>query len=147
MKLAFATDHHGVQLKARLQEFVQAQGHTVIDLGSNSEDAVDYPEYAFALAEQVSGGEADRGVLICGSGIGMSIAANKVSGARAALVYDAETARLSREHNDSNIIVLPGRKVDPEEACRWLDTWLTTSFAGDRHARRVDSIDRYDEDR
>ena len=147
MRLAFATDHHGVALKQALQAHAEAAGHVVLDLGSNSGEPVDYPDYAFELAEKVCGGEADRGVLICGSGIGMSIAANKVAGARAALVYDAETARLSREHNDANILVLPGRKVGAAEAREWLDTWLVTEFAGERHARRVGRIEEYDEAR
>jgi ribose 5-phosphate isomerase B len=144
VRLAFATDHHGVALKRSLQEHAEAAGHTVIDLGSNSAEAVDYPDFAFALAEKVSSGGADRGILVCGTGIGMSIAANKVAGAKAALVYDAETARLSREHNDANILVLPGRKVAPEQAREWLDLWLETEFAGERHARRVNRIMDYD---
>ena len=108
MRLAIATDHRGQALKAALVAHLRGAGHEVADLGSHAEAAVDYPDYAFALAERVAAGDCERGVLICGTGIGMAIAANKVAGVRAALVYDEDAARLSREHNDANVIVLPG---------------------------------------
>lgn len=146
MRLAIATDHRGVALKAALAAWLREGGHSVEDLGSDGEAAVDYPDYALALAERVAAGAVERGVLICGTGIGMSIAANKVAGARAALVYDEASARLSREHNDANILVLPGNWLDAERAKAWLALWLATPFAGGRHARRLARIEDYERD-
>jgi RpiB/LacA/LacB family sugar-phosphate isomerase len=147
MKLALATDHRGVALKDALVSRLRQDGHEVLDLGSRGEESVDYPDFALDLASRVTAGEVERGILICGTGIGMSIAANKVPGARAALVYDEESARLSREHNDANILVLPGNWLDTERATAWLGLWLTTPFAGDRHARRLGRIDEYEAER
>ena len=146
MRLAIATDHRGVALKDALAAWLRGEGHAVADLGTQGETAVDYPDYALALAARVAAGEAERGILICGTGIGMSIAANKVAGARAALVYDEESARLSREHNDANILVLPGNWLDAPRAQAWLALWLATPFAGGRHARRVERIQAYERD-
>ena len=108
---------------------------------------MDYPDFAIPLAEMVARGEVERGVLICGTGIGMSIAANKVPGAMAALVYDEASLRLSREHNDANILVLPGNWLEPETAARWVELWLKLPFAGGRHAPRVARIEAYDQRR
>ncbi len=144
MRLAIATDHRGVALKNALADWLRGEGHAVADLGTQDEAAVDYPDYALDLAERVAAGEAERGILICGTGIGMSIAANKVAGARAALVYDEASARLSREHNDANILVLPGNWLDAPRAQAWLALWLATPFAGGRHAPRVERIRAYE---
>ncbi len=147
MKLALATDHRGVALKDALVSRLRQEGHEVLDLGSRGEEAVDYPDFAFDLATRVVAAEVERGILICGTGIGMSIAANKVAGARAALVYDEDSARLSREHNDANILVLPGNWLATEKAAAWLDLWLATPFAGGRHVPRLSRIENYEADR
>ncbi len=147
MKLALATDHRGVALKDALVSRLRQEGHEVTDLGCHGEEAVDYPDFAIDLAGRVAAGEVERGILICGTGIGMSIAANKVPGARAALVYDEDSARLSREHNDANILVLPGNRLDADRAAVWLSLWLATPFAGGRHARRVGRIDEFEAER
>ena len=147
MRIAIATDHRGLELKAHLRDGLAAEGHELLDLGSHETGAVDYPDFAFLLAGKVASGEAERGILICGTGLGMSIAANKVSGARAALAYDEDSLRLSREHNDANILVLPGNWLAPEKALNWARLWLATPFEGGRHARRVDGIAAYDKSR
>ncbi len=147
MKLALATDHRGVALKDALVSRLRQEGHEVLDLGSRGEEAVDYPDFALDLATRVAAAEVERGILICGTGIGMSIAANKVAGARAALVYDEDSVRLSREHNDANILVLPGNWLAADKAAAWLDLWLATPFAGGRHARRLGSIEDYEAER
>ncbi len=146
MRLLIATDHRGVALKNALADRLRAEGHDVEDLGSHTDEAVDYPDYAIDLAERVVAG-GGRGVLICGTGIGMSIAANKVEGARAALVYDEDAVRLSRQHNDANILVLPGNWLETERAQAWLRVWLDTPFEGGRHARRIERIGTYDQKR
>ncbi|MCP4546187.1 MAG: ribose 5-phosphate isomerase B [bacterium] len=147
MQLAIATDHRGLKLKAALRDRLRAAGHDVLDLGSHDESPADYPDYAFAVARKVVAGEVERGILICGTGIGMSIAANKVQGARAALVQDVDAVRLSREHNDANILVLPGNRLEAGEAGDWVELWLATAFGGDRHARRIDKINDFDRQR
>ncbi len=147
MKLALATDHRGVALKDALVSRLRQEGHEVLDLGSRGEEAVDYPDFAFDLATRVAASEVERGILICGTGIGMSIAANKVVGARAALVYDEDSVRLSREHNDANILVLPGNWLAADQAAAWLKLWLATPFAGGRHTRRLGSIEEYEAER
>ena len=144
MHLAVATDHRGIALKEEIVRWLEAAGHEVRDFGCHGGAAVDYPAYAVAVAQCVAAGEAERGVLICGTGIGMSIAANKVKGALAALVYDEDSLRLSRQHNNANILVLPGNWLEAEEACRWLALWLELPFDGGRHARRVGQILDYE---
>ncbi len=124
-------------LKANLSEIMRARGVTVVDLGPDSDEAVDYPDFADALAEEIKRGRAMQGVLICGSGIGMSIAANRHRLVRAALCHDAEQARLSRQHNDANVLTLPGATISDEEAKACLGAFLDTEFDGGRHARRV----------
>lgn len=138
--VAIGADHGGFELKQQLAGYLRDWGYTVLDLGTNSTDAVDYPDFAEAVAQAVVRGEAWRGVVIDSAGIGSSIAANKVPGARAALCYDKSTARNSREHNDANVISLGARLIPAESARELLAVWLETPFAGGRHQRRVDKI-------
>jgi len=138
--IAFGSDHGGVELKDFLVVRLRSKSIDVHDHGTFDRQSVDYPDYAREVAQRVASGEVDRGVLICTSGIGMSIAANKFPGIRAALVQDVDGARSSREHNDANILVLSGAKTDPALALRIVETWLSTPFAGERHQRRVDKI-------
>jgi ribose 5-phosphate isomerase B len=140
MKLAIASDHGGVELKQELVGALEKQGARVVDLGTNGTASVDYPDYGRAVAERVSRGEVDRGVLICTNGIGMSIVANKFPGVRAALVGDATAARMAREHNDANVLVLGGGMTGKFHAGELLRIFLETPFAGGRHQRRVDKI-------
>ena len=139
--IPIASDHAGFEMKERLVGVLRKMGYDVQDLGTNSPEASDYPDFAHPLAEEVSRGEAKRGVLLCGSGVGMDIAANRHPGVRAALAWAPEIAELSRRHNDANVLVLPARFVSEETAERILSTWLTTEFEGGRHARRVHKID------
>jgi uracil phosphoribosyltransferase len=141
MRISIGSDHAGLDLKGRLIGKIDSLGHRVCDRGTDSPSSVDYPDYALAVAEDVAAGESDYGVLICGTGIGMSIAANKVDGIRAAVVYDMETAELSRKHNDANIICLGARTPSAAIALEMLELWLTTHFEDDRHSRRVCKID------
>jgi len=140
--VAIACDHAGYALKSILQEQLESGGYAVIDLGTNSEDSVDYPDFGFALAEALGDGRAETGVLVCGSGIGISIAANRHPEVRAALVHDALGARMSRLHNDANVICFGGRMIGEEVAKDCLATFLDTEFEGGRHARRVDKLNR-----
>ena len=148
MRIALGADHHGVVLKASLRRAFDgaaadgssAPAHTYVDFGAHSEEAVDYPDFAQPVAEGVASGAFDRGVLICGSGVGMSIAANKVPGVRAALVHDPDGARLCREHNDANVVTLAGRSLPPDTVVAIVETFLDTPFAGGRHERRVGKI-------
>jgi ribose 5-phosphate isomerase B len=135
--VAIAADHGGFELKSILVPELRALGFTVLDLGTTNGDAVDYPDMAERLTAAMREGRATRGVLICGSGIGMSIAVNRHRELRGALVHDALTARLARQHNDANVLVLGGRLLGPELAKDCLKTFFTTSFDGGRHARRV----------
>jgi ribose 5-phosphate isomerase B len=135
--IALGADHAGFPLKQDLKAWLTARGHQVLDFGTDSSDAVDYPDFAARVAEAVGMGAAERGVLVCGTGIGMAIAANKVAGVRAAPCADPDAARLSREHNDANILTLGARVVEGAVATAVLETWLATDFAGGRHARRV----------
>lgn len=135
--IAIASDHGGYELKTSLIKEIEAKRLKVIDLGTHSLESVDYPDFADAMAQTIRSGKASRGVLLCGSGIGISIAANRHPELRAALVHDGLTARLSRQHNDANILVMGGRLVGPELAKDCLDIFLKTEFEGGRHARRV----------
>ncbi|MCK9363114.1 MAG: ribose 5-phosphate isomerase B [Syntrophales bacterium] len=139
-KIIIGADHAGFVLKEALKPVLEGRGFSVTDVGTDSEAAVDYPDFGKKVAEAVSTGLFTRGIMICGSGIGMSIVANRFPGVRGALCLDPETARLSRLHNDSNILVLAGRKTDPETAAKILQTWLETPFEGGRHKRRLDKI-------
>ena len=141
MRLALASDHAGYRLKQELAAELRRQGHAVEDLGPESEAAVDYPDYARRVGERVRAGAAERGVLVCGSGIGMAMAANRLSGVRAANIYSEESARLSREHNDANVITLGARLLTAAAAVAALEVWLATPFLGGRHAARVAKIE------
>ncbi len=138
--IAIAGDHAGRELKDILTAFMTELGHDVTDMGPDSDDSVDYPDYGIPVATKVSKGEVDRGVLVCGTGIGMSIVANKFDHVRAALVSDTFAARMSREHNDANVLVIGGRVVGKLLAKEIVRTWLTTDFAAGRHQRRLDKI-------
>src|SRR5450631_1415964 len=140
MKIAVGSDHAGFELKEKIKLKLQSQGLTIDDRGTHSADSCDYPDYAQAVAEQVAAHGADFGILVCGTGIGMSIAANKVPGIRAARVVSESDAELSREHNDANVLTLGARVTGDDEAFKIIDKWLATPFAGGRHARRVDKI-------
>jgi ribose 5-phosphate isomerase B len=139
-RIALAADHGGYTLKENLKPFLQKRGYQVDDCGTHSPDSVDYPDFAYAVAKKVSDGEAWRGIIIDGAGIGSCMAANKVHGVRAAMCYDHATALNSREHNDSNVLTLGGGMIDATLAQQIVLTWLNTTFAGGRHARRVDKI-------
>jgi len=139
-RLAIASDHAGREMKEDLKAYLSELGVEYVDMGVDSDASVDYPDYGGPVAEKVSSGTAQRGVLICGTGIGMSILANKYRGVRAALVSDVYTARLSREHNDANILVIGGRVVGKGLAREIIKIWLETKFEGGRHQRRLDKI-------
>lgn len=144
-ELVIGSDHGGFSLKKELVAHLITKGMTIEDVGCYNEKSVDYPDIALKVAKKVAGGK--RGILVCGTGIGMSIAANKVKGIRAALCHDEFTARMSREHNDANILALGGRVTKPETAIKMLDIWLATAFLGEkeeRHARRVGKIGAYE---
>ena len=140
MKLAFASDHAAFELKNELIEFARSEGYEVQDFGTHSLDSCDYPDFAFAAAKSVSEGESDRGVVICGSGIGMSIVCNKVKGIRSANCQTVEMAELSRLHNNANILNMGARLINTDDAKQILLKFLTTEFEGGRHNRRVDKI-------
>lgn len=140
IRVVLAADHGGVELKEELAEFLAREGVPARDLGTGTADPVDYPDYGFAAAEEVRAGRADRAVLLCKSGIGMAIAANKVAGIRAALVAGVEEAELSRRHNDANVLVLSAVGTPAEKAFRIVEAWLAAPFDGGRHGRRIDKI-------
>jgi ribose 5-phosphate isomerase B len=140
MRIALGADHAGYQLKDQIKLYLQQQGIDVRDEGTSSAESVDYPDYARAVAHDVSERRADLGVLVCGSGIGMAITANKVDGIRAANVSTEYEAQMSREHNNANVLALGARIVNADEAFRIVDKWLATPFAGGRHERRVEKI-------
>jgi ribose 5-phosphate isomerase B len=146
MRIAVGSDHRGFQLKARLGEALREMGHDVVDVGPHDPQRVDYTDYAAIVARQVSEGEVDRGVLICGTGIGMAIVANKFPGVRAATVHDELTSEMCRRHNDVNVLCLSGDMLGERPIDTMLDIWLKTSFEGGRHARRVDKIRTIEED-
>jgi len=143
--IALGADHAGFPLKEDLKGWLGSRGYQVRDFGTYSLDAVDYPDYASQVAEAVITGQAARGVLVCGSGLGMAIVANKFPGVRAVACFDPEMARLSREHNDANVLTLGGRLTDRQAAITILDTWLKTPFAGGRHRRRIEKLSALEE--
>lgn len=145
MTVALGCDHAGWKLKEELKSWLIQAGHQILDFGTHSPEPVDYPDYALQVAESVANGKAERGLLICGTGIGMAMAANKILGVRAAFCPDLFTARLSREHNDANVLALGGRLTGGELAIEILRIWLATSFEGGRHARRVGKIREVEE--
>ncbi|NWG12367.1 MAG: ribose 5-phosphate isomerase B [Acidobacteria bacterium] len=141
MKIALASDHAGYELKENIKEYLSELGIPAEDLGTGSDsDSVDYPDYAIAVAGRIRDGKADRGILICATGVGVCITANKVPGIRAAPVWHPEIARLSRAHNDANVLCLPGRFMEPQLARQLVKIWLVTPFDGGRHQRRIDKI-------
>jgi ribose 5-phosphate isomerase B len=140
VRIAIGADHAGFLLKERLRGSLQGLGHTVDDYGTHSEEPIDYPPICLAVAREVAGGRADRGIVLGGSGQGEQIAANKIAGVRAALCNDVYTARLSRQHNDANVLAMGGRIVASELAEEIVSLWLTTGFLGGRHQRRIDQI-------
>ncbi len=140
MKIAMACDHGGLDLKENIKKYLEEQGVEVLDLGTNTPDSVDYPQYGKACAEAVISGKADRGIVCCGTGIGISIAANKVKGIRCALCTDVHMAEMTRRHNDANILAMGGRIIDLETAKNITQAWLDTEFEGGRHQRRVDML-------
>ena len=145
MKIAIGSDHRGFEAKKRLVDHLRNLGHEVIDVGTDGCGSVDYPDFAFQVATKVSAGEVERGILICGTGIGMCIAANKVKGVRAAPCHDSITAEMSRRHNDANVLCLSADLLGEELIDRMARIWLETEFEGGRHARRVDKITRFEE--
>jgi ribose 5-phosphate isomerase B len=139
-RIALAADHAGYEEKEKIKQTLDELGIAYNDLGTASTDSVDYPDFAKKVGDAVSSGEAEQGLLVCGSGTGMAIAANKIKGVRAAVAWSPDIARLAREHNDANVLALPARFMSDEEAKNVLKAWFEASFEGGRHARRVDKI-------
>lgn len=146
MKIAVGCDHGGIVLKDSVVGTLKRLGAEVVDLGCYTTDSVDYPEYGLKVAKAVASGECDAGVLMCGTGIGISISANKVKGIRAAVVTNEYMARLTKNHNNANIIALGGRVVSPEEAEKIVEAWYTAEYEGGRHQRRLDMISRIEDE-
>jgi ribose 5-phosphate isomerase B len=146
MKIAVGADHAGYALKERLVGKLKEDGHEVTDFGTNSTDSTDYPDYAAAVGRAVVKHEAELGLLVCSSGVGMSIAANKIHGVRAALGTNTDEVSYTRKHNDANILTLGARYTDEPTAAALLDTFLTTPFEGGRHSRRIDKINRLEQE-
>lgn len=144
MKVAIGSDHRGYSLKNSIKEWLRKWDHEVVDLGTANENSVDYPDFAIPVAEKVAAGEADRGILICGSGIGMSIAANKVKGVRAALCRTVKDAEMTRRHNNSNVLALSEESGEDPDVGRLVETWMDTPFEGGRHLRRIKKIEEYE---
>lgn len=144
MRIYVGADHAGFQLKEHVREWLAAQGHDVVDVGTNAEDSVDYPDYARDVALAVGSGTADLGVLVCGTGLGMAIAANKFPGVRAVPISDPEMARMARRHNNANVITLAGRYLTPEQADAVLEAFLTAEYEDGRHQRRIDKITAFE---
>jgi ribose 5-phosphate isomerase B len=144
MKIAIGSDHRGFEAKTRIISVLHQLGHEVLDAGPNGRDSVDYPDFAFEVARAVGEGRADRGILICGTGIGMCIAANKVRNVRAAPCHDSITAEMSRRHNDANVLCFSADLLGEELIDRMVRIWLETPFEGGRHARRVEKIMRFE---
>ncbi|MDX1592442.1 MAG: ribose 5-phosphate isomerase B, partial [Balneolaceae bacterium] len=141
MIIPIASDHAGFKAKELTKKFLEELGHMPVDFGTHSEDSVDYPEYAVQVAKKISSGEHKSGILICGSGQGVCMTANKFPHVRGALVYSPDVARLTRQHNNANILCLPGRELEPEQIRDILKAWFDTEFEGGRHERRVNKID------
>lgn len=141
MKIALGSDHAGFEVKQLVAEALAGDGHEIVDCGCFDTESVDYPDYAQAVARNVAAGECERGVLVCGTGIGMAMAANRFAGVRAANVWDRYTAEMSREHNDANVLCLGARILEPDQALELARFWLTVPFGGGRHATRVGKID------
>lgn len=141
MKIAVGSDHAGFEMKAKVGEWLKAHGYEAVDMGTHSAESVDYPDFARKVAQAVAAGECEQGILLCGSGVGVSMTANKVKGVRAALVFNPEIASLARQHNDANVICLPARFLSDELMGTCLENWFKASFEGGRHERRVKKIE------
>jgi len=146
MKISVGTDHRGLEQKRMVSLIAEAAGHEVVDHGANSTESCDYPDIAKVLGESVASGSTDRGILICGTGIGMSIAANKVKGVRAAVCNNTDQARLSRQHNDANVLCIPGDSFEESAVREMVSAWLETEFEGGRHARRVEKVKQLEDE-
>jgi ribose 5-phosphate isomerase B len=140
MKIAVGSDHAGFHLKEHVRQVLESAGHDIVDVGTGTPDSVDYPRFAEEASRLVAGGEAERAILACGSGVGVSIVANKVAGVRAVNAHDAAEAEMARRHNDANVVTLSGARLKPEQADTIVRTFLRTAFEGGRHARRVGQI-------
>jgi ribose 5-phosphate isomerase B len=146
MKIALAADHAGFEDKEKLKKTLDEMGIAYDDMGTDSCDSVDYPDYARKVGEAVADGEYDRGLLLCGSGTGMAIAANKVPGIRAAVAWNEDIAKLSRQHNDANVLSIPARFISQDEVNRIVKAWFSADFEGGRHERRVEKIEQIEKD-
>jgi ribose 5-phosphate isomerase B len=144
-RIALGADHAGFQAKESIRKYLEAAGYVVDDAGTRSEESVDYPDFAAKVARRVQQGQDDLGILVCGTGIGMAMAANKVGGVRAAVAHDALTARMSREHNDANVLALGARVLNEQQIIEATESFLAAQFAGGRHQRRVDKISELDQ--
>ena len=142
--ILIASDHAGFEMKERLESWLRDRGYSVTDLGTNSDASTDYADYAHPLAQQVSQGTAERGILLCGTGLGMSYVANRYPHVRAAVAWSPEIAELARRHNDANVLALPARFLSEDQARHILEAWLDTPFDGGRHERRIEKIERED---
>ena len=140
MKIAVASDHGGFKLKSKIKEYLQSTGYEICDFGTDSEDSCDYPDFALPAAEAVSSGKCERGIIVCTTGIGVSMVANKVPGVRGALCHDEYGAELTRRHNDANVLAMGERAVEEGKALKIVEIFLKTEFEGGRHQRRVDKI-------
>jgi ribose 5-phosphate isomerase B len=140
MRIAVGSDHAGFHLKEHVRQVLEAEGHQIVDVGTLSQDSVDYPRYAEEASRLVAEGDAERAILACGSGVGVSIVANKVAGVRAVNAHDASEAEMARRHNDANVVALSGARLAPDQADRIVRAFLRTGFEGGRHARRVGQI-------
>jgi len=140
MKIALGADHKGFRLKRDIRSFLESQGHEVVDFGTDSDESVDYPDFGIAAARSVARGEAQLGLLFCWTGTGMAITANKLPGIRSAVVLNTDMAQLARQHNDVNVLSIPSKYVEPEQARAIVQSWLEARFEGGRHARRLAKI-------
>ena len=140
MIISMGADHAGFSVKEKIREYLESKGYTILDKGAYSEDSVDYPEFGHAVGNSVQSGESEKGIIVCGSGIGISMAANKIEGIRAALCTSAEHALMSRLHNDANVLAIGARMTDYDVIKDIVDIWLSTEFEGGRHSRRVKKI-------
>jgi len=145
LKIAIGSDHRGYQTKEKIKEMLVSKGHEVVDFGTNSANGCDYPDLAYPTSKAITDGSAELGILLCGTGIGMSISANKICGIRAALCHDELTAEMSRRHNNANVLCLPADLIGEELTRRIVDVWLKTAFEGGRHDRRVKKIAEYEQ--
>ena len=145
-RIALGADHAGFQAKENIKRYLESAGYAVNDIGTWSEESVDYPDFAIKVARRVQQGESDLGILVCGTGIGMAMAANKIGGVRAAVAHDALTAQMSREHNDANVLTLGARVLGEHQIIEVVASFLAAQFAGGRHQRRVDKISELDQE-